>query len=145
MDTVSSSQSITRAGSSVTSTDENGVQRLDVLGGLVSVLAVTSRAVATAGGTRGSGAASSVAPVVSATTLTVDPAGLAALLPAGTPFLTVALVPAKAVAASRLARPAARGGRRAGPPRPDPPTRCGRGARDRCGRGATVRGTGRAD
>lgn len=39
---------------------------------------------------------------VSATELTVNPAGLAALMPAGKKFLTVKLVPAKATAASQL-------------------------------------------
>ncbi len=39
---------------------------------------------------------------VSATTLTVNPAGIAALLPAGKKFLTVKLVPASASASSQL-------------------------------------------
>ncbi|MCW2777915.1 MAG: hypothetical protein JWN17_1640 [Frankiales bacterium] len=184
LNAVSSDSAILRKGDAVTSTVANTIDSLDVLGGLVSVEGITSRASATAGGAPGTGKADFVAPVlnvkvadgalgfridsagatltglatdalpaalkpvvqnalgsvngllsqvagidvaygkgvtsvakdgtsaaseVSATTLTINPAGLAALMPAGKKFLTVSLVPAKAVASSRVvaAAPAA--------------------------------------
>lgn len=176
LDAVTSEQTISRKGAVVTSEVENAIASLDVLGGLVSVKGITSRATAAAGGTKGTGAADVVAPVldvkvadgalgftidekgaqltglatdalpadlkpvvegalgsvngllsqvagvevvygtgsraaaadgtsasseVRSTLLTVNPAGLAQLMPAGKKFLTVSLVPAKATVAAR--------------------------------------------
>lgn len=64
MDTIISDQLISRKGDVVTSTVENTVKNLNVLNGLVSVEAITSKATAAAGGKPGTAAADTVAPVL---------------------------------------------------------------------------------
>jgi hypothetical protein len=177
IDSVISDQTISRKGSAVTSAVSNQVKGINVLNGLVKISAVESAATAVAGGTAGSGAATTKAPVldvsladgaltaivdekglnvagtvgdalpaelentvngaldtvngllaqtigldvqigkgatsvspdgtssaaaVNATTVTVNPAALAALMPAGEKLLTLELVTANAAVASKL-------------------------------------------
>ena len=63
VDAITGEQVITRNGQTVTSTVENALSDLDVLGGLVHVDAVRSRATASAGGVPGSAKASTDAPL----------------------------------------------------------------------------------
>jgi hypothetical protein len=63
LDSITSDQAITRNGAALTSTVNNTVKNINVLSGLVKVEAVTSEAVATAGGVPGSAKATTNAPV----------------------------------------------------------------------------------
>jgi hypothetical protein len=82
LDSVISDQVISRKGSQVTSTVSNAVKNINVLNGLVKISAVESAATAVAGGTPGSGSASTKAPVLDvsladgALTAIVDETGL---------------------------------------------------------------------
>lgn len=64
LDAVISDQAISRKGSAVTSTVNNAVKNVNVLNGLVKISAVESTATAVAGGTPGSGSATTKAPVL---------------------------------------------------------------------------------
>ena len=64
LDSVISDQVISRKGNEVTSTVTNSVKNINVLNGLVKVAAVESAATAIAGGTPGSGSATTKAPVL---------------------------------------------------------------------------------
>lgn len=64
LDSVISDQAISRKGNEVTSTVTNSVKNINVLNGLVKVAAVESAATAIAGGTPGSGSATTKAPVL---------------------------------------------------------------------------------
>lgn len=64
LDSVISDQVISRKGNSVTSTVANSVKNINVLNGLVKISAVESAATAIAGGTPGSGSATTKAPVL---------------------------------------------------------------------------------
>lgn len=82
LDSVISDQVISRKGNEVTSTVTNSVKNINVLNGLVKVSAVESAATAIAGGTPGSGSATTKAPVLDvsiadgALTAIVDETGL---------------------------------------------------------------------
>jgi len=82
IDSVISDQTISRKGNAVTSTVSNQVKGINVLNGLVKISAVESAATAIAGGTAGSGSASTKAPVLDvslgngALTALVDEKGL---------------------------------------------------------------------
>ncbi len=182
IDSVISDQTISRKGNAVTSAVSNQVKGINVLNGLVKISAVESAATAIAGGTAGSGSATTKAPVldvslgngaltaivdeaglnvggtvgnalpadlektvntavdavtgllaqqigldvqigkgatsvspdgtssaaaVNATTVTINPVALAALMPAGQKFLTLQLVTANAAVGSQLVAPPA--------------------------------------
>jgi hypothetical protein len=64
LDAVISDQAISRKGTAVTSTVNNAVKNVNVLNGLVKISAVESTATAVAGGTPGSGSATTKAPVL---------------------------------------------------------------------------------
>ena len=64
LESIVSDQVISRQGSKVTSTVTNGVKNINVLNGLVKIAAVQSAATAIAGGTAGSGSATTKAPVL---------------------------------------------------------------------------------
>lgn len=181
IDSVISDQTISRKGNAVTSAVSNQVKGINVLNGLVKISAVESAATAVAGGTAGSGSATTKAPVldvslgngaltaivdekgldvggtvgdvlpadlegavngavdavtgllastagldvqigkgatsvspdgtssaaaVNATTVTINPAALASLMPAGEKFMTLQLVTANAAVGSQLVAPA---------------------------------------
>jgi len=82
IDSVISDQTISRKGNAVTSTVSNQVKGINVLNGLVKISAVESAATAIAGGTAGSGSATTKAPVLDvslgngALTALVDEKGL---------------------------------------------------------------------
>ncbi len=82
IDSVISDQAISRKGNEVTSTVNNAVKDINVLNGLVKISAVESAATAVAGGTPGSGSATTKAPVLDvsladgALTAVVDEKGL---------------------------------------------------------------------
>ena len=82
IDSVISDQTISRKGNAVTSAVSNQVKGINVLNGLVKISAVESAATAVAGGTAGSGSATTKAPVLDvsladgALTAIVDEAGL---------------------------------------------------------------------
>ena len=63
LDSITSNQTISRTGNSVTSSVSNTVHNLNILNGLVKIDAITSNATATAGGVVGSATATTKAPV----------------------------------------------------------------------------------